>query len=145
MIAFLRYWSPPLLLMAAIFFGSSFSKPPITAPPVPFGDKILHFITYAALSFFFARCFRFYHGYTTGKAVALAILCAATYGALDEFHQAFVPDRSVEFLDWLADLLGAMAAMIPYFLLYNRFIPRRELRKASTPFHPKPDTRSKHP
>jgi VanZ family protein len=34
------------------------------------------------------------------------------YGASDEFHQRFVPGRTADVLDWLADSLGACAFVI---------------------------------
>jgi VanZ family protein len=34
------------------------------------------------------------------------------YGASDEFHQYFVPNRSSEVQDWVADVLGIILALI---------------------------------
>jgi VanZ family protein len=39
--------------------------------------------------------------------LAGAALISALYGASDEIHQYFVPERSSEFLDWAADAIGA--------------------------------------
>lgn len=36
---------------------------------------------------------------------------AAGFGACDEIHQSFVPGRSCDAADWLADALGAAAAV----------------------------------
>ena len=41
-------------------------------------------------------------------------LLIALYGALDEYRQSFTPGRSVEFDDWLADILGAALAVSLY-------------------------------
>lgn len=46
----------------------------------------------------------------TGRAW-LAVLLASLYGVADEVHQAFVPGRSADALDWLADTVGALAAV----------------------------------
>lgn len=46
----------------------------------------------------------------TGRAW-LAVLIASLYGVSDEVHQAFVPGRSADALDWLADTVGALAAV----------------------------------
>lgn len=40
----------------------------------------------------------------------LAVLMTAAYGAFDEYHQRFTPERTPEVADWLADTLGAVAA-----------------------------------
>jgi VanZ family protein len=41
---------------------------------------------------------------------ALAVLMTAVYGALDEWHQSFVPGRFPERADFYADVLGAAVA-----------------------------------
>jgi VanZ family protein len=41
-----------------------------------------------------------------------------TYGAFDEIHQIFIPNRSAELLDWIADILGATSGgLLAYFFL----------------------------
>jgi len=51
-------------------------------------------------------------------AVLFSVIIVSLYGATDEFHQYFVPNRDCEFWDWLADFGGAviMALLIKYFL-----------------------------
>ena len=44
-------------------------------------------------------------------AVMLAIALCALYGASDEFHQAFVPFRVPDPIDWLTDVVGATAGV----------------------------------
>jgi VanZ like family len=46
------------------------------------------------------------------RQVALATLIASLYGITDEFHQSFVPGRSPDVLDWLADTAGALLATL---------------------------------
>ena len=46
-----------------------------------------------------------------------AFIIATFYGFLDELHQSFIPGRSNEFLDWLADLVGAGLGVIFVFYL----------------------------
>lgn len=56
-----------------------------------------------------------------------AIVCII-YGATDEIHQYFVPNRSSEVQDWIADIAGIllMLLIIKYFFS-NRFkLFRRE-------------------
>lgn len=51
------------------------------------------------------------------RAAALAVLLAASYALTDEFHQYFVPQRTVDAADWGTDVigaaLGALALMLP--------------------------------
>jgi VanZ family protein len=42
----------------------------------------------------------------------LAALVAAAYGATDEWHQHFVPGRTMEMADLAADTSGAAAAAV---------------------------------
>jgi len=45
------------------------------------------------------------------------ILTGGIYAASDEIHQYFVPGRSCDFLDWLADILGlALGITIIYIM-----------------------------
>ena len=48
------------------------------------------------------------HGW---RGAAWALLAASAYGATDEFHQLFVPGRSCDVFDWLADTTGAALAV----------------------------------
>ena len=86
---------------AALLFGLS-SLPPGATPTSPLSfpgdDKVVHAALYAVLG----GLLRVALG-RSGPAVALA----AAYGVTDELHQAFVPGRDADVLDWLADLVGA--------------------------------------
>jgi len=54
----------------------------------------------------------------TGQAW-LAVLLASLYGVSDELHQAFVPGRSADAADWLADTTGALVAVL-FLQLWRR-------------------------
>lgn len=45
------------------------------------------------------------------KNLTILGFCSA-YGALDEWHQSFVPGRDADLLDWTADVAGAICALI---------------------------------
>ena len=49
-----------------------------------------------------------------------AFIFSAAYGVLDEYHQSFVPGRSVEFYDFLADCGGALLYTALFWLLQQR-------------------------
>lgn len=107
----LNYWGPPAVWAAGIFALSSLSHPP--APPrFPFNDKVVHFLLYAVLALLIHRAFLRGAGWEKGAACWAAFLLAAGYGITDEFHQWFVPNRSVEWTDWIADALGAAMAFL---------------------------------
>ena len=52
----------------------------------------------------------------TGGAVGAAWAIATLYGAFDEVHQGFVPRRTPDVRDWLADAMGAAAAVVAIWL-----------------------------
>lgn len=54
------------------------------------------------------------------RAIGLAIACSSLYGASDEFHQLFVPERMCDPMDWVVDTLGAAVGTG----LASRFIRR---------------------
>jgi VanZ family protein len=53
--------------------------------------------------------------------MAAALIISSIYGLLDEIHQRFVPGRNSEFLDWVADSLGAAAGVFIVFYLLKKF------------------------
>ena len=98
-------WLPPLLYMVLIFQFSSESSPmPEVTEHV--WDKLLHLAEYAGLAVLFCRALTG-EGLGWLAAALTALLLASGYGATDEWHQAFVPLRSTDLNDWLADTFGA--------------------------------------
>lgn len=84
---------------------------------VPHFDKLAHFAFYGVMAFL-CTLWRRESGMTAGRAVLFAVLFIAVAGAGDELHQYFIPGRTMDFRDWLADgvggFLGAgMAAFLP--------------------------------
>ena len=108
-LTFLRYWGPVCGYAGLIFYLSAQSHPETQLPFVThFSDKVLHALEYAVLG---ALCYRAVRGSGNESwrrlAIPTAILLASLYGASDEVHQAFVPFRDSNWLDWLADTIGA--------------------------------------
>jgi VanZ family protein len=95
--------------MAVLFFLSSLSSLP--APPAGLTDKHEHFVAYGILSALTVRALAREEWRRVSLGVVLgAILIASAYGVSDEFHQRFVPGRTYEVLDMVADALGSAAA-----------------------------------
>jgi VanZ family protein len=96
----------PLLVAATIFFASSHST--VAAPGISNFDKVAHFSVYGLLATLLGRLGR-------GPRVWwLALLATSLYGVSDEWHQSFVPGRSCEVADWVADTLGGALALTLY-------------------------------
>lgn len=98
----------PAALYAGILFALSAQPDPLPflPPELLLRDKLLHGLAYAVLGALLFSGFR-NTGCTPRRALLLAVAVASLYGATDEFHQAFVPGRSPDPLDWVADTLGA--------------------------------------
>ena len=111
-----------------IFWASSQPNP---FPWVPSGifshDKLLHAAAYALLG----GLVRGALGSTRlepSVASALAIGVAAVYGATDEWHQRFVPNRMPDATDVLADAVGAMLGVAVAALVLRRRGARASIR-----------------
>jgi VanZ family protein len=104
----------PLLLFTLLIFVLSHMERPLgDAMVFEWQDKILHFSAFfaygiAALVAIAGNI----HGIRLKTLCIAALLWSSCYGALDEFHQSFVPGRSVEIADWIADTAGAAAALL---------------------------------
>jgi len=97
-------WGPVILWMALIFYLSGRSD-----ISIPSGtDKSLHGFGYTMLALLIVRALAggLPARITIGTMLA-AVLIATTYAATDEFHQMFVPGRTADVRDWIADALGA--------------------------------------
>ena len=100
-----------------IFYLSSQSS--IDTPALfPGQDKLFHMMAFGVLGFLFMGSMKTTtSGYRIGQ-VWLVVILVVLYGLLDEFHQYFVPGRTVEFYDALADATGALlGAWSMYYLV----------------------------
>ena len=97
---------------------------PEFGPTFPGADKIAHFGFYGVAGFLFVL-WRREAGTGAAAAVIWAALFAALLGAVDEVHQQWIPGRSMEFIDWVADVTGGTAggfcsavaaSMLPFLL-----------------------------
>ena len=72
---------------------------------VPYPDKFAHFGFYGVAGFLCAL-WRRESGAGGRRAVVFSALFVVLLGAADEVHQQWIPGRSMEFLDWVADVAG---------------------------------------
>ena len=111
----IRFWFPAVLWAVLIFLLSAQPLIPEVGPRFPHKDKIAHLVIYAALGWLVGRALRHGHRLALPNAVVLAIFITALYGASDEWHQSFVPNRTAEIADWLVDVLGAALGQIAHW------------------------------
>lgn len=77
-------------------------------PPFPHFDKLVHFVLYGGLSFLCAWSLGATMAFTWKGAVLVAFLLSTAYGVANEILQMFIPPRSMEFMDALANAAGAL-------------------------------------
>ncbi|HEX8430308.1 MAG TPA: VanZ family protein [Longimicrobium sp.] len=118
----LRAWGPALLCAAAIFVASA--QHTVHTPNFSHSDKVSHFAAYAVFGAALAH-----GGLRRGVAPLWLILAGSLYGVSDEVHQRFVPGRSSDPLDWVADSAGAAAGVLAFNLIHSR----RRVRRGTAP------------
>ena len=93
--------------MALIFYVSSLHEAPL---PAGMSDKSAHWLGYTGLAVTIVRALAGgWPRYVSVGTAAIAVAIAAAYGASDELHQMFVPGRSADLYDLVADTFGALA------------------------------------
>ncbi|HKP01723.1 MAG TPA: VanZ family protein [Chthoniobacterales bacterium] len=143
--AFLKFWLPPLAWMIFIFLGSTdllsaehtsrfigpflrWLDPNISDTTIGSIQLIVrkcgHLLEYAILAALLYRALATHRD----RPFVLAFILAATYAALDEFHQSFVASRTGSPWDVVVDCAGAFVGLLFCSLLRNR---RNAARKAS--------------
>jgi VanZ family protein len=106
----IRLGVPVMAYCGGIFYLSSLSTVPSTFTIVP--DKIGHLMLYSGLGFLVALYLQRNHGLKTSVIWGLAATFCLIYGISDEFHQYFVPGRSAEIGDVMADLAGGLVGAV---------------------------------
>jgi VanZ family protein len=80
--------------------------------PLPYHtDKLVHFAEFGL--FCLLTCWSLFSIKAASRKIfniVIAIGITSLYGVSDEFHQSFVPHRSMDILDWLTDTAGAVTA-----------------------------------
>lgn len=113
----LKYWLPPAIWMAVIFYLSSRQR--IEVSEQYFFNfaifKTLHIVEYAILYFLLFRAFLQNSQSLQSRKTAFwfAFLFSLTYSLLDEIHQILVPTRDGKLRDVLIDVVG-MSLMYAY-------------------------------
>lgn len=107
MTRFLMAWGPAALWAAVLFLLSEL-PPDVGGGGFPINDKVIHVGLYAVLGGTLA-----WAGFRTGRGgMFVFTLLGVSYGALDEWHQSFVPGRDPSVGDLVADAVGIFAGFL---------------------------------
>ena len=109
-------WGPAALWAAVLFFLSEWSGLGIEL--VSGADKWVHVGLFMILGLSLA----WGKGRTeSGVPLFLFLFLGMGYGALDEWHQSFVPGRDASVGDWVADSAGVMLGLVLFSSVSSRF------------------------
>lgn len=113
----LKLWSLPIIWMIVIFSLSSLPGDNLPDTSIPLIDKFAHTVEYVVLGYLLARAF-LKSGFNLDAKVllALAVIVAALYGASDEVHQLFIPNRTCDIFDFVFDVGGATIGAVLFEL-----------------------------
>lgn len=122
----LSFWAYSVLVFVSAILPDR-QLPRVTKPPVHHFDKILHFGTYLALFlvtiYVFKRARSFW---LFSRATYLALFYCFMMGMVTEWAQFFVPSRSTEFGDWIANVLGMYSGWLVYSLAEKFWFPEAQ-------------------
>ena len=96
-------------------------------------DKTVHMVLYAGFGFLLYLMLKNSpYQSLRNHAYIFAVIIGALYGASDEFHQSFVPGRTMSIWDFLADSIGLalvqMIIFIKHKLYFKKKIDQAELQ-----------------
>ncbi len=115
-----HYLAATLGWMMMIFLLSH--QPELPAPTwFPGQDKLAHFLVFGLLGYLFARAFR-PEGPRSLADVALIAGFVLIYGITDELHQSYVPGRTPDAFDVIANTAGGLA--ISVWMTWRRRLPQ---------------------
>ncbi len=121
------YWLLPAIAYAALIFWLSSLPNPLPHLSGRLNDKLLHLVEYAA--FAAVATWSLSHLVALPRAARWAALVGSLYGATDELHQRFVPRRSADLADWVADTLGAVLGALLAWLILRRWRVRASIAR----------------
>jgi len=113
-----RYlFSIPLILASiTIFIASHQEGVPFDTSIFIFQDKVMHFFAYTIYGYTIQLYLKSLN-LAKSKYIMFTIMIGSLFGLSDEFHQYFIPNRSTEFFDWVADTLG-----VSFSLVFSKYI-----------------------
>lgn len=120
--SFVRYQLPLFAWALAIFTASSIPAADFPDSPIFSQDKLLHFIVFFGFAVLLERALHHQNRFPAlaSRSHLATLVTTVLYGAIDELHQYFVPGRSPDYRDLLADTVGAIAAVLMVWLLTRR-------------------------
>lgn len=112
-------WTIALFLMGYMGLIFYLSSIPGTEIRVEAPDYLLHGLAFGGLSFL--TTLYFIHFLPLKWSMSLSLGFTFLYGLSDEAHQFFVPNRTPDWRDIGADLIGALIVQVGFFILIRLY------------------------
>lgn len=130
---FVKYQLPFFLWIVCIFGLSSIPRVPVIKSPISL-DKLVHIGLFFVMCWLGSRAFYYQSRYGWLKRSPLlgAFIFTILYGILDEVHQIYVPGRTSDVNDVLADVTGALLFALWCVVRRNRMAAGSERRSGGS-------------
>jgi VanZ family protein len=109
----------PVAVWAGVILAAT-SVPNVPASPAAGSDKLAHLAMYAILGLLALRATAVVA--PSARTMLLTLAAVALFAAVDEWHQRFIPSRSADPADWIADVAGAALGIASFATLKLRRI-----------------------
>lgn len=100
-------WLWPIAVAALVILASSRSR--VAGPEITNIDKVAHFSVFGLIATLVCRMRS-----PAWRWALTSLAIASAFGVTDEWHQSYVPGRSPDVGDWIADTSGAALAIALY-------------------------------
>lgn len=121
------WWGLFVVWFAVLMGFSSLPSREVPLPAVPFADKVVHFGYFVGGGILLGLAASLTFSWPAVRTMVVSAVVLAAVGALDEWHQLYVPGRSGgDAGDWTADFLGGVAGLLVAAKIYERFGEGRE-------------------
>ncbi len=122
-----KFGLPALLIAAGIFIASHQTRIELPQLMINFNDKLLHTLAYLVFGLAILVGLKKNHFDISDKRLFIfLLLLGGTYGMSDEIHQYFIPGRTFDIFDWLADLFGVLLSFAGYSFILKKFLTKTD-------------------
>ena len=108
-----RKWMLPLVLWSIVLLFLTW-YPKVEMPDLGFEaqDKVAHITVFFILGLLACRAFSKYEIKRMPDAVRVSLIFGIPFGCIDEIVQIWIPGRSFDILDGLANIVGVLFAVL---------------------------------
>ncbi len=131
MLYYIKKYPFSIALILVVIYLSFFKPPSLDIPKFPELDKVVHFLMYAGLSgVLWLEFFRNHKkdNMNVRHAVIGAVVCPILFSGLIELGQEYLTTyRGGDWLDFMANTLGVMAATLVCWYILRPYILKKKI------------------